>query len=143
MHVRRAQLEDAVAVAELATQLGYPTPADAARERLARRAEEPAGHAVVVTEGDAGVTGWIQVSVALRIDSPPCGEIAGLVVDEAHRGAGVGEELVSEAARWARERGVAELRVRSNVLRKRAHRFYARLGFERVKSQVVLKKPLD
>jgi len=34
------------------------------------------------------------------------------------------------------------VRVRSNVVRERAHRFYERLGFVEVKKQKVLDKPL-
>lgn len=43
---------------------------------------------------------------------------------------------------WARGQGMTRLRVRSNVIRGRAHRFYLRLGFERVKSQAVFDKSL-
>jgi len=32
--------------------------------------------------------------------------------------------------------------VRSNVVRERTHRFYERLGFERIKSQVVFARPV-
>ena len=35
------------------------------------------------------------------------------------------------------------LRVRSNVVRERTHRFYERLGFARLKTQVAFARPLD
>ena len=40
------------------------------------------------------------------------------------------------------ERGLARLRVRSNVIRERAHRFYERVGFEKIKAQAVFEKSL-
>jgi GNAT superfamily N-acetyltransferase len=84
----------------------------------------------------------VHVQVGHTLEMSPTAEIAGLVVDEASRGDGMGEALVHRAEAWARERGVAVMRVRSNVIRERAHRFYDRLGYERVKRQVVFKKRL-
>ena len=53
-------------------------------------------------------------------------------------GAALLEEV--EAWAWARARGCAALRVRSNVVRERAHRFYRRAGFETIKTQHVFEK---
>jgi GNAT superfamily N-acetyltransferase len=49
----------------------------------------------------------------------------------------VGKLLVQAAVRWAAERGYAKVRVRSNVVREDAHRFYEREGFQRAKTQAV------
>ena len=43
---------------------------------------------------------------------------------------------------WARAQGFASMRVRSNVIRERAHRFYEREGYARIKAQAVFRKPL-
>jgi hypothetical protein len=50
--------------------------------------------------------------------------------------------LVERAAVWAREQGLARLRVRSRSERRDAHRFYERLGFRRSKQQQVLDRAL-
>ncbi len=52
-----------------------------------------------------------------------------MVVDAAHRGVGVGAALMARAEDWAREHGYNELRLRTNIVRTLAHRFYLRLGY--------------
>lgn len=141
MNLRPAHEDDAAAVASLSIQLGYP----AVREETATRLRSLAGHpdhAVLVAEDDATVIAWIHIRGSHLVESAPFAEIAGLVVDERHRGQKIGESLVEAAARWARERGYATLRVRSNTIRERAHAFYERQGFERIKTQVVLSRAL-
>ena len=46
------------------------------------------------------------------------------------------------AEAWARKRGCNEMRVQSNVLRRRAHAFYERHGYAKIKSQYHLRKTL-
>jgi hypothetical protein len=48
--------------------------------------------------------------------------------------------LLAAAEAWAREQGFASMRVRSNVLRERAHRFYLREGYLEKKRQAVFLK---
>jgi len=141
MNVREATLSDAAALAALSTQLGYPSTPDQTAERLRLLRERPA-NAVLVAEEGGVLVGWLHVCAMLFLESPPFAEVAGLVVDEAHRGKGVGKLLLEAAARWAMERGYDKLRVRSNVVREDAHRFYEREGFRRVKTQVVLDRGL-
>jgi GNAT superfamily N-acetyltransferase len=50
--------------------------------------------------------------------------------------------LVERGEQWARERGLAVIGVRSNVIRERAHVFYVRLGYTVTKSQKVFRKTL-
>ena len=57
-----------------------------------RLLEEPgAGHAVFVAEGGDGVVGWVSVTIELRLEPSPSAMTGGLVVDEAHRGARLGD----------------------------------------------------
>ncbi len=144
MRPRQAQPADLPALTELAGELGYPSSEAEIGERLRLLLAHPELHAVFVAEDEAGApAAWIHVFAAHRLESDPFAEIGGLVVGEASRGGGLGETLVRRAEEWAREHGLSHLRVRSNVVREHAHRFYERLGFERLKSQVVLAKPLD
>jgi ribosomal protein S18 acetylase RimI-like enzyme len=50
---------------------------------------------------------------------------------------------VVEAQNWARLHGARQLRVRSNVVRERAHGLYRRLGFAETKRQAVFDKELE
>jgi GNAT superfamily N-acetyltransferase len=142
MTLREARPEDAAAIAVLATQLGYPSTAGQAEARLRDVASRPE-NAVLVAEIDAVVTGWIHVAGTHSVDSDPFAAILALVVDENRRGQGIGAQLVEAAAEWARRHGFRMLRVRSNVVRERTHAFYERLGFARIKSQVVFARPVD
>jgi GNAT superfamily N-acetyltransferase len=140
--IRRARESDREDLARLSTQLGYPMTPGEAGERLAPIAEHP-DHALLVAEADGRVAGWVQVSQSRVFETQLQAEVASLVVDEALRGEGIGRRLLAEAERWARERGCAALRVRSNVIRERAHAFYRREGFGEIKTQRVLEKRLE
>ena len=139
---RRARPEDSARLAALSTELGYPMSPDEAAGRLAEISEH-GDHALLVAEADGRVSGWIQVSLPRIFETPTSAEIAGLVVDSETRGRGIGRLLVNAAVEWAGERGCLAVRVRSNVIRERAHAFYVREGFREIKTQKVLEKVLD
>jgi GNAT superfamily N-acetyltransferase len=88
---------------------------------------------VVVHEGH--IAGWAHVCLVDGLELARFAEIRALVVDPEKRRLGAGRALVAEAIRWAKERKVQKLRVRSNVLREEAHRFYPALGFALTKTQ--------
>jgi ribosomal protein S18 acetylase RimI-like enzyme len=136
MTIRYAVLDDAPAIAALATQLGYPSQSEETEARLLDVLERP-DNAVLVAEEEGFVVGWLQVVGTHYIDSEPFALITGLVVAETLRSRGIGAALVEAAVEWAAGHGYRTIRVRSNVVRERAHAFYERLGFSRVKNQVV------
>jgi GNAT superfamily N-acetyltransferase len=141
MNIREAILSDVQALAGLSTQLGYPSTAEEIAGRLEMLGGR-AGNGILVAEDESGVVGWLHVAGMYFLESPSFAEVLGLVVDEAHRGQGIGKRLLDGAARWAADHGFDKLRVRSNVIREDAHRFYEREGFRRVKTQVVLDRAL-
>lgn len=139
--IRTVQPADAARVAELATQLGYPsTAADAAR-RIEALAANSQAVALVATDGD-DVIGWIVVELSASLTGDDLAHIAGLVVDEVHRSAHVGQTLLTAGEAWARERGARTMTVASRVVRERAHRFYQREGYEHLKSSHIFTKSL-
>src|SRR4051812_10583340 len=142
MPIREAIPSDAAALASLSTQLGYPVAPGEMAERLLAVLNQ-ANQSVLVAEEDGAVGGWLQVCSRESLESPPFAEVSGLVVDEAQRGRGVGRRLLNAAVHWAEERGYGRLRVRSNVVRTDAHRFYEREGFHLTKTQVVLDRLLE
>ena len=52
-------------------------------------------------------------------------------------------ELVAAVERWAADRGLEEMAVRSNVIRTESHPFYERLGYARVKTSHIYRKDLN
>lgn len=136
------RIEDAAAVARLATQLGYPSTAAQIERRLQALEKSPDARVLVAEAPDGAVQGWIHVFGRRMLESDPDAEIGGLVVDEAARGRGVGSALVASAEAWARERGYDIVSVRSNVIRAGAHEFYKSRGYQVLKSQYKLRKKL-
>jgi GNAT superfamily N-acetyltransferase len=142
LKIRRAKSADALRIAELAGQLGYPATSAQMRERL--RGIKPASqHAVLVAEtAEHGVIGWVHVSRQPLLEVEIRAEVNGLVVDERVRGAGAGAQLLAAAEEWARKHDCKGMSVRSNVIRERAHKFYERNGFEHYKTQKAFRKTL-
>jgi len=139
--IRPALDVDAGAIAALSSQLGYPSTREEILTRMSTLAA--GGHTLIlVAEDEGAVAGWIAVRDDVSLETGPFAEIAGLVVDQASRGRRIGEALVVAAESWARERGHGRMRVRSNVIRERAHRFYERLGYTTTKRQAVFDKSL-
>ncbi len=134
--IRRLAAADAERAAALAAELGYGATATSIAERLAALAGRD-DHAVWVCDENGELLGLLHAQHMDRIISDPYAEILHLVVSGRARRGGVGRALVAEASAWARERGLARLRVRSNVVRDEAHDFYLALGFERIKTQHV------
>jgi GNAT superfamily N-acetyltransferase len=88
------------------------------------------------------VVGWIHVHLNPLLVVGWQAEIGGLMVDEDRRGRGVGRLLLERAEQWARERGIRELVVRSNVVRGQARAFYEQAGYVCLKTQKVFRKAL-
>jgi GNAT superfamily N-acetyltransferase len=139
--LRPARPEDAEALATLCGQLGYPSETVQVARRLRSIGTRP-DHAVLVAVDGAKLLGWVHVFVTRLLETDARAEIGGLVVDEACRGRGLGKALVRGAEAWARSYGLRLLRVRTNVTRERAHRFYEREGFREEKRQIVLMRDL-
>ncbi len=137
--IRPATTADAPSLAALCGQLGYPTTVGDTNARMDALTQE-SGHTtqpVFVYELAGRVVAWMQLREAATLESGLCVEIIGLVVDESARSGGIGSTMVDFAKTWARERGHARLRVRTNQTRTRTHEFYERKGFTLTKVQRV------
>lgn len=138
--VRDAMPADAERLAALALQLGYEVPL-AHVEEILRSAEADRAIMVAVVPR-AGVVGWIVVVQHETLIASRRAHVEGLVVEDEFRGNRIGALLVESAEEWARKRGCSTLRLLSNVIRERAHTFYARLGYEVIKTEYVFQKDL-
>jgi len=140
--LRPARISDAIAIAALTRELGYPVEDEVMRARLASMLARE-DQRIVVAELDGDVVGWLQVIANEALESGFRAEIVGLVVAARARRRGLGQQLVVNAERWARERGAPALVVRSNLQRIESHAFYLALGYTHTKSQAVYRKPLE
>ncbi|MEP7011829.1 MAG: GNAT family N-acetyltransferase [Acidobacteriota bacterium] len=137
--IRPATLDDTEEIASLSDQLGYPTPPERMRERLAlllpRKDQQ-----LFAAEHDGRLVGWLHVAKIEMVESDSFAEIYGLVVRDTERGQGVGPLLIRAAEDWAASHGLPKVRVRCNVVRERTHRFYEREGFVVSKTQKIFDK---
>ena len=140
--LRDASFEDAERLSDLARQLGYPVEREEVARRLAKYSGNP-NERVIVAVKDGKVIGWTSAGIVDHFYTPVHVEISGLVVDSSSRGSGAGKSLMDEVKRWTVEKGLASLRLRANVIRKDAHRFYEREGFKRRKEQVMFEWTFD
>lgn len=140
--IRSATIEDSPALARLSFQLGYPASPEKIRERLPRYIGAHEAR-VIVAEHDGQVIAWTSIEVVDHFYLDKFAEISGFVVDEQFRGQGIGHALMQEAERWTGAQGLTTLRLKTNVVREDAHRFYENLGFERTKTQYTYVKKLS
>jgi GNAT superfamily N-acetyltransferase len=140
--VRPAVAADAPTLAALSGQFGYPATGEAISRRLAAIIDDPDATVLVAQAGDGAVVGWVHVRTLQLLQRDACAEIGGLVVDEGWRRRGIGGQLMAAAEDWARRQGVGLMRLRSNVVRDDAHRFYRRLGYADSKTSLLFTKAL-
>ena len=129
MHIRDATVDDATVIGELITELGYPTTAEAMRERL-RSIVTDSNYLTLVAERDHEVVGVIGGTTGHYYEKDGIyARLLVLSVSSRSRGSGIGAQLVAALERWAASRGARDIIVNSAFHRTRAHAFYERLGY--------------
>lgn len=104
--------------------------ADGYRRALEAIAGDP-NNALLVAEVEGAVAGAFHLTIIQYVAyrGGNVAQIENVIVDPAHRGRGVGEAMMRWAIDEARRRGCFRVQLTTNKIRKRAHRFYERLGF--------------
>jgi ribosomal protein S18 acetylase RimI-like enzyme len=126
--IRVARLEDALAIAGLLGELGFPAPADVVAQRLSVLAK--AGETTLVGARSGEVLGFVTVHVTPVLHRPaPVGRMTALVVATRARGRGLGRALVATAERRLADAGCGLMEVTSNQELSEAHSFYQQLGY--------------
>ena len=97
MRIRRAAIDDAPAIAILTGQLGYPVDADEQARRLSLVLASERDAVFVAVDDDDRPVGWTHIQQRLMLEGSDQALIAGLVVDEEHRSAGLGLDLLAAA----------------------------------------------
>lgn len=142
INIRPIRQEDADAVAELVSQLGYQRTPEQVQRWVLDLGSRP-DQACFVAELNGEVVAWIDVSLERRLQSEIFGLIGGLVVRDGLRSLGIGRRLCEEAEEWTRRQGVKKIRVTSRSTREDAHRFYLRDGYRQTKISMFFEKMLD
>jgi GNAT superfamily N-acetyltransferase len=129
--IREAEPTDAVFLADLVDQLGYPAAPDEIRRRMEQLDRD--GQTTLVAELDGGPAGVavIQISPVLLDKAPTC-RLAVLVVADLARRQGIGRALVLAVEEEARRSGCNWIVLESGAWQDKAHSFYRSLGYESV-----------
>ncbi|MDH3730062.1 MAG: GNAT family N-acetyltransferase [Acidimicrobiia bacterium] len=121
--------------------MGYDLTDDEVEQRIVDVVGRPDHLALVV---EFGVTvGWVHAYEVSLLEEPLTVEIGGLVVSDTARRRGTGTLLMGATERWALNRGIPRIRMRTNAKRKAAHRFYRALGYREVKKSLTFAKQLE
>ena len=131
---REMMEKDAEAVNTLSKQLGYPLSIEQTLQNI-KAILKSKDHAAFVAEYENKIVGWVGAAQAIMIEVMPYCEINGLVINEHHRGMGIGKLLIERVKHWAKEKGNDKIGLRCNVKRTEAHLFYEHLGFTELKQQ--------
>ncbi len=107
------------------------------RTTPAEMAELIAAGQIAVAQAQERIVGAVRIR---RLDTGE-GELGMLVADPAHRGTGVGRELIRFAERWARDQGLDTMQLEVLVPRRWAHpskeflkAWYTRVGYRPVQT---------
>ena len=132
--VRRAKTTDGPAISELATVLvGF----EADRRMSFEAVLASPDHDVLVAEAAGAVVGYAHLMTYHDLThGAPAGELLGLIVREDVRRQGIATALMREVIRLARERGVGEFHINTEVDNHAAKALYASLGAELVGVQM-------
>ncbi|WP_308128081.1 GNAT family N-acetyltransferase [Modestobacter italicus] len=111
------------------------------RDAFAAIAADPR-HRLVVMEDDGQLVATLQLSFLPQLvrGGGERAQIEAVRVAVAHRGSGLGRELVGWAVEQAREHGCALVQLTTDAARPEARRFYESLGFQG--THVGMKLPL-
>ncbi len=134
LKIRMATREDAEAIADLATQLWYPSQGEDIRRRWGSLS--PTRERVYVAVADGAVVGFVHVALESTLLVDGVADLRALVVSERWRGKGIGRALMDVAEGWARKAGCSIIWVRTNIKRVQAHAFYEHHGYRRLKTTI-------
>jgi GNAT superfamily N-acetyltransferase len=128
--IREATEGDVEALANLMTELGYPSKVEEMSRRFEGISADPS-YGTLVAERDGRVVG--KAGVHLQRTYEANGEVARImsfVVSSEERGQGVGRGMISAVEDWARSRGAEEIMLTAHKRRAGAHEFYRRMGYD-------------
>ena len=141
--VRPVEVSDIEPLADLMTQLGYPTRASEMQMRL-----EPIlankSYTTLVAVSEGKVCGMIGTRTSYSYEhNNPGGAILALIVSEKMRGRGVGHALIAAAENDFAQRNIHRLAVYTHFRRTDAHEFYEKVGYTKNGFRLVKELPMQ
>ena len=137
--IRAVRVDDAETAAALSASLGYPASAGEMRSRIEHLAYNNDRVVFAAVLQDV-LVGWADAAVERHLQSKAVVVLGGLVVRADMRGRHIGRQLCQAVEQWAVQIKITTVRVRSQIKRADAHRFYLRDGYTQVKTSVVFEK---
>ena len=136
MRIREATVEDSTITAQLMSQLieasgyeGWQVSPEQVEESLRKMANSDA-YQVLLAEDEGQVVGLLSLSFRHTLFHPaPSALLDELVVEQGHRGRGVGRQLMAEAIERCRAAGCCEIEVGTERSNEAAQKFYRQHGF--------------
>jgi len=132
MEIREATINDIPELVILMNQLGYPTAIDNMKSRFNAILSNASYH-TLVAEFDGNVVGMAGLCTNLFYEHDGSYvRIVAFVVDSNYRRKGIGEKLIQQAEKWAKEQGAIAIGLNSGNReeRKDAHQFYIDMGYQ-------------
>src|SRR5207248_3400782 len=140
--VRRSEVADAAELANLMTQLGYPTRTSEMEMRMETICADK-NYVTFVAVSEGKVCGMIGMFTCYTYEhNGPSGRILALVVSEKMRGCGVGQALIAVAEEDLARRNIRRVAVNTHFRRARAHEFYEKLGYTKNGFRLVKELPM-
>src|SRR6266404_6373101 len=140
--IRAAEAADVEALADLMTQLGYPTRASEMQMRMETILANK-NYATFVAVSKGKVCGMIGTFTCYSYEhNSPSGRILVLVVSEKMRGRGIGHVLITAAEKDLAQKNIRRVAVNTRFERKEAHEFYENVGYRRNGFRFVKELPL-
>ena len=140
MKIREIKISDNKAIYKLNKQLGYEYSEAKTKEKLAPLIKSANDKIYVAVNDQDKAIGYIHGAFYRLIYYDDLVDILGFVVDEKHRGKGIGKTLMAKLEEWAIQNGYKGLRLVTREEREQAHRFYEKCGFKLHKTQKNYKK---
>ncbi|HST29429.1 MAG TPA: GNAT family N-acetyltransferase [Chthoniobacterales bacterium] len=140
--VRPAETTDAAALADLMTQLGYPTRTSEMEMRMEAIGAEK-NYATFVAVSDGKVCGMIGTSTRYSYEHNSAGAvIMALIVSDKVRGRGVGHALIRAAEEALAQKNIRRVAVYSHFRRTEAHEFYEKVGYTKNGFRLIKELPM-
>ena len=139
LSIRKAGEEDIPRIQELYLQLAFtppppdrPKPSTEAYRRVFAESNAIPGYELLVAEADGTIVGSTVLAIlpGMAHGVSPFAVVEYVVVDEKHRGQGIGRILMEYVIDRAKEAGCYKIMLTSDKRRTEAHEFYRAIGFE-------------